>query len=135
MKKQKKENNQPQGFSPNVMLMIGGLKKEIEENKYDVEKSRLFYSVIKAALQDSFNKWAMTHILSDLPMVDIINGYDNQDVNPLFKDIKADIISFIETKAHTANVDNFMMALNESATDLDQAVINKYKNEKVENFK
>ena len=130
--KQKKENK-PQGFSPNIMLMIGGLKKEIEN--YDVEKGRLFYSVIKAALQESFNKWAMTHTLNDLPMVDVINSYDNENVNPLFKDIKGDIIQFIETKAHTANVENFMLAINEAATELDQSVINKYKNEEIKNFK
>lgn len=135
MKKQKKETK-PQGFSPNVMLMVGGLQKFAEENNYSVEKARMFYSVIKASLEDSFNTWASTHTLDDLPMVNTINDYDKKDdVSTIFKELKGDIIQFLEQQAGTANVENFMLAINEVSTNLDNKIITKYKDEEAKNYK
>ena len=131
----KKINKAPTGFSPNIMLMVGGLQKFTEENNYSVEKARMFYSIIKAALQDSFNTWASTHTIADLPMVNTINDYDKKDdVSTLFKDLKGDIIQFLEQQAVTANVENFMVAVNEVATDLDNKIITKYKDEEVKSY-
>jgi len=134
-KKQTKENK-PQGFSPNVMLMVGGLQKFVEDNNYSVEKARMFYSIIKASLQDSFNTWAETHTIADLPIVNTIEKYDKkEDVSKLFKDLKGDIIQFIEQQAATANVENFMLAINETATELDNKVIISRQNEEAKNYK
>lgn len=125
-----------QGFSPNIMLMVGGLQKFTEENNYSVEKARMFYSIIKASLQDSFNTWAETHTLADLPLVNTIEKFDKkEDVSDLFKELKGDVIQFLEQQAVTANVDNFMIAVNEVATDLDNKVITKYKDEEVKSYK
>ena len=131
-----KKQNKPQGFSPNVMLMVGGLQKFAEENNYSVEKARMFYSVIKASLQDSFNTWASTHTLGDLPMVSTINDYDKKDdVSTIFKELKSDIIQFLEQQARTANVENFMLAINEVSTNIDNKIITKYKDEEAKNYK
>ena len=135
MKKQKKETK-PQGFSPNVMLMVGGLQKFAEENNYSVEKARMFYSVIKASLQDSFNTWASTHTIAELPMVSTINDYDKKnDVSTIFKELKGDIIQFLEQQAGTANVENFMLAINEVSTNIDNKIITKYKDEEAKDYK
>jgi hypothetical protein len=131
-----KKENKPTGFNPNIMLMIGGLQKFTEDNNYSVEKARMFYSVIKAALQDSFNTWASTHTIADLPMVHTINEYDKKDdVSAIFKDLKGDIIQFLETQAVTANVENFMLSINECSTILDNQIILKYAKEDAKNYK
>ncbi len=134
-KKQIKEDK-PKGFSPNIMLMIGGLQKFTEDNNYSVEKARMFYSVLKAAMQDSFNSWASTHTIADLPMVNTINDYDKKEgVSDIFKDLKGDIIQFIETQAVTANVENFMISINEGSTTLDNKIITQYAKEDAKNYK
>ena len=131
-----KKQNKPQGFSPNVMLMVGGLQKFAEENNYSVEKARMFYSVIKASLQDSFNTWASTHTIAELPMVSTINDYDKKnDVSTIFKELKGDIIQFLEQQAGTANVENFMLAINEVSTNIDNKIITKYKDEEAKDYK
>lgn len=130
-----KKENKPKGFSPNIMLMIGGLQKFVESNNYSVEKTRMFYSIIKASLQDSFNTWASTHTIADLPIVSTIEDYDKKDdVSVIFKELKGDIIQFIEQQASTANVENFMISINEVAIDTDNKIINKYKNEKITEY-
>lgn len=130
-----KKENKPKGFSPNIMLMIGGLQKFVESNNYSVEKTRMFYSIIKASLQDSFNTWASTHTIADLPIVSTIEDYDKKDdVSVIFKELKGDIIQFIEQQACTANVENFMISINEVAVDTDNKIINKYKNEKITEY-
>lgn len=135
-KKQNKIEEKPKGFSPNVMLMVGGLQKFTEDNNYSVEKARMFYSIIKASLQDSFNTWASTHTIADLPMINTINEYDKkEDLPELFKEMKGDIIQFIEQQASTANVENFMVAINETATELDNKVIISCQNEEAKNYK
>jgi hypothetical protein len=132
----KQKETKPQGFSPNVMLMVGGLQKFVEDNNYSVEQARMFYSIIKASLQDSFNTWAETHTIADLPIVNTIEKYDKkEDVSDLFKGLKGDIIQFIEQQARTANVENFMLAINETATELDNKVIISRQNEEAKNYK
>lgn len=135
-KKQKTTEDKPKGFSPNIMLMIGGLQKFTEENNYSVEKARMFYSVLKAYMQDSFNSWASTHTIADLPMVSTINDYNKkEDVSAIFKELKGDIIQFLETRASTANVENFMLAINEGSTNLDNKIITQYAKEDAKNYK
>jgi hypothetical protein len=134
-KKQIKEDK-PRGFNPNIMLMIGGLQKFTEDNNYSVEKARMFYSVLKASMQDSFNTWASTHTIADLPMVNTINDYDKkEDVSAIFKDLKGDIIQFLETQACTSNVENFMISINEVSTNLDNKIITQYAKEEAKNYK
>lgn len=133
-KKQLKENK-PQGFSPNVMLMVGGLNKYVEDNNYTIKKARMFFSIIKASLQDSFNTWASTHTLADLPLVNTIKEYDKEGVIDLYKDLKGDLIQFIEQQAITANVENFMLAINEVSSELDNKIIQKHQNDEFKKYK
>lgn len=126
----KQKESKPQGFSPNIVLMVGGLNKFVEENNYTVGQARMFYSIIKASLQDSFNTWTQTHTIADLPMVATIGTYEKKEgVSQIFKDLQGDIVNFIETQAATANVENFMLALNEVSSMLDNSIIVKHQDE------
>jgi len=135
-KKQNKIEEKPKGFSPNVMLMVGGLQKFVEDKNYTVEQARMFYSIIKASLQDSFNTWASTHTIAELPMVGVIKDYEKKDdMSVIFRELKGDIIDFLQEQAATANVENFMLAINETATELDNKVIISRQNEEAKNYK
>lgn len=135
MKQTKIKQNNPIGFSHNVQLMIGGLKKHSKENNYNVKQARLFYSVIKAAIQDSFNTWAATHILNDLPLIQTINDYEKKEnVSNSFKELKPDIIKFLIGVANPANIENFMLAINEVSQRIDNHVIMYYESEPYTQF-